>query len=336
MYEAIQPGASLLLAFSESHQQQQPARKRRRTEVLIIGGNRLAAARSLACLDAGFGVTLLTSPDRLLDPELAHRLQQAQLKELHWPDKPNVSGDGAALSALFTSQHALLASCAFVVITDTIRSAATSKQASRSVKSAASIAATCYDLRIPINVADQPTLSDFTFPAAHRFPLSSSDPKASPLQIAITTNAVACRLASRIKRLVISSLPRSIGSAVDRVGEIRQLVKDYDARCSTSSVAKLQEGLEEREESWPTLVLNAPVEQRSPMPSPKFASFTRQSSFGFNASPPLTPPSTPPLSATHFSTEVQLNLISRMRFIAQICALYDLPSPVMLIDTSCS
>ncbi|KAG9044774.1 hypothetical protein FS837_007568 [Tulasnella sp. UAMH 9824] len=54
------------------------------------------------------------------------------------------------------------------------------------------------------------------------------------LQFAITTNGHACRLASRLKREVVSALPKDVGSAVDNVGDMRRML---GARSSSSAHA---------------------------------------------------------------------------------------------------
>ncbi|KAN0061468.1 uroporphyrin-III C-methyltransferase [Thecaphora frezii] len=99
------------------------------------------------------------------------------------------------------------------------------------------VAGLCRKRRILINVADKPDLCDFSFPAAHRFPCldptSSSvakgnQPTQSPLQIAVTTNGRGCRLAGRIRREIVSALPRNIGDAVEKVGRMRDMAKQED------------------------------------------------------------------------------------------------------------
>ncbi|KAK0540232.1 uroporphyrin-III C-methyltransferase [Tilletia horrida] len=113
---------------------------------------------------------------------------------------------------------------------------------------AALLAKLCRRRRILLNVADRPQLCDFSFPAAHRFQLSpptastssSADalpgPTSSSLQIAITTNGKGCRLASRIRREIVSALPRNVGDAVETVGWLRSLAKD-ELRLATSAAA---------------------------------------------------------------------------------------------------
>ncbi|KDN44947.1 hypothetical protein K437DRAFT_256812 [Tilletiaria anomala UBC 951] len=101
----------------------------------------------------------------------------------------------------------------------------------------------CRARRIPLTVADHPELCDFSFPATHRFALSAvapavahdtdslstpTRPRASCLQIAVTTNGKGCRLAGRIRREVVTLLPRNVADAVENVGMLRALAKDHD------------------------------------------------------------------------------------------------------------
>jgi uroporphyrin-III C-methyltransferase len=77
----------------------------------------------------------------------------------------------------------------------------------------------CKRLRIPVNVIDAPQLSSFSLPATH------TD---GPLQIAVTTNGKGCKLATRIRREIASSLPSGIGSACERLGTMRKRIQAED------------------------------------------------------------------------------------------------------------
>ena len=72
-----------------------------------------------------------------------------------------------------------------------------------------------------MNVSDAPNLCSFSILSTH------SD---GPLQIGVTTSGKGCKLASRIRREVASSLPPNIGSAVDRLGTIRRRIWEDDHR----------------------------------------------------------------------------------------------------------
>lgn len=68
-------------------------------------------------------------------------------------------------------------------------------------------------MRIPVNVSDAPGLCTFTLLATY------SD---GPLHIGITTSGRGCKLASRIKREIASSLPPNLGAAIDKLGAVRK------------------------------------------------------------------------------------------------------------------
>ena len=87
----------------------------------------------------------------------------------------------------------------------------------------AHISTLCRRLRIPVNVADAPNLCTFTLLSTH------SD---GPLQIGITTSGKGCKLASRIRREIASSLPPDLGSAVERLGTIRRRIWEEDHRAA--------------------------------------------------------------------------------------------------------
>lgn len=81
------------------------------------------------------------------------------------------------------------------------------------------ISALCKRNRIPINVVDSPTLCTFTLLSVH------SD---GPLQIGVTTNGRGCKLASRIRREIAASLPKDLGGACSRLGDVRRRIQDDD------------------------------------------------------------------------------------------------------------
>ena len=81
------------------------------------------------------------------------------------------------------------------------------------------ISALCRRKRIPVNVVDAPNLCTFTLLSTH------SD---GPLQIGITTSGKGCKLASRIRREIASSLPPNFGTAVERLGTVRRRIWEED------------------------------------------------------------------------------------------------------------
>lgn len=83
------------------------------------------------------------------------------------------------------------------------------------------ISTLCRRLRIPVNVVDAPNLCSFTLLSTH------SD---GPLQIGITTSGKGCKLASRIRREIASTLPPGFGTAVERLGTVRRRIWEEDHR----------------------------------------------------------------------------------------------------------
>ena len=79
----------------------------------------------------------------------------------------------------------------------------------------------CQRLRIPVNVVDAPNLCSFTLLSTY------SD---GPLQIGITTSGKGCKLASRIRREIASTLPKNFGNAIERLGTIRRRIWEEDHR----------------------------------------------------------------------------------------------------------
>lgn len=83
----------------------------------------------------------------------------------------------------------------------------------------AHISQLCKRNRIPVNVADAPNLCTFSLLATH------TD---GPLQIGVTTNGRGCKLSSRIRREIASSLPPQLGAACTRLGTIRSRIQEED------------------------------------------------------------------------------------------------------------
>jgi uroporphyrin-III C-methyltransferase len=83
----------------------------------------------------------------------------------------------------------------------------------------AHISQLCKRNRIPVNVADSPSLCTFSLLSTH------TD---GPLQIGVTTNGRGCKLSSRIRREIASSLPPQLGPACVRLGTIRRRIQEED------------------------------------------------------------------------------------------------------------
>ncbi|KIP06143.1 hypothetical protein PHLGIDRAFT_45410, partial [Phlebiopsis gigantea 11061_1 CR5-6] len=125
----------------------------------------------------------------------------------------------------------------------------------RSLDSAKRIAQVCKSRNIPVNVTDAPALCDFSFTSTHRFTDSETGAPTS-LQVGVTTNGQGCRLAGRIRRDIVTKLPKEAGGAVARVGQLRTLAKTSVPVNDSEAEAEIND-----DESAPTP--NRPVAQRS-------------------------------------------------------------------------
>ena len=240
-------GASLLLAF-------RPVEK----TILIIGGNTLAASRAFAALEADADVIVLAKGghDGSCE-ELRWRATQGQLNLLDLDSLPCTAAspqdywrDAKAIdSFIFAHPRPIHLVC----ITDTSFSPHGYRRAHDSAEYIRNL---CRHRRIPTNVADMPDLCDFTFMSTQRF-ADLETGRGTPLQVGVTTNGHGCRLAGRIRRDIVASLPKDIGRAVEKVGQLRALAKSSDDQ--VDSVEEEQELNED----------GAPVTPNEPVPPRK-------------------------------------------------------------------
>ncbi|KAI0756432.1 uroporphyrin-III C-methyltransferase [Daedaleopsis nitida] len=235
-------GASLILAF-------RPVQK----VFLIVGGNTLAASRAFAALDAEASVIVLVKGGiEAACEELRWRAEQGQLTLLDLDSLPSTAGledswrDAKAIDSFIYTRPTRVH---LVCITDTIVS---TNGFRRTRDSAEYIRQLCGHRGISTNVADMPDLCDFTFMSTQRF-ADQETGKPSPLQVGVTTNGHGCRLAGRIRRDIVASLPKDIGAAVEKVGKFRELSK-------ASEDADAED--EELNEDGAPVTPNAPVPQR--------------------------------------------------------------------------
>lgn len=77
----------------------------------------------------------------------------------------------------------------------------------------------CQIYRIPINTTESSDLSTFTLLSSY----SDGD-----FQFGVTTSGKGCKLANRIKREIVSQLPKDLGKVCTTVGGIRQRIKEED------------------------------------------------------------------------------------------------------------
>lgn len=250
-YPTAQPGASLLLSFSSL-----PSSSKHHT-ILVLAPSRISSLRTFAALEAGYRVILGASPTSTWDPELAHRRAQGEISTVDWD--LNADAGEEEWAAWFDSLDGeTKRTCMMVVLGDTMpRSGASTER--RTFGSAQAFAKAANERRYLVNVADAPTLSDFSFPVTHRFDLGSSEaPSAkSPLQLALTTNSSACRLATRLRREIVASLPSNVGAAVLAVSKLRA---ELAAEATESSWNKGAGG-DSEEVELAGVGFNRPVEQ---------------------------------------------------------------------------
>lgn len=228
VYPTPQQGASLLLSFNSPL----PSSSKHHT-LLILAPTRISSLRSFAALEAGYKVLVGASSTDIWEDELAHRRELGEVGVVDW----NLAADAdeVAWSAWFDALDVeIKRSCMMIVLGDTMpqSGAVGSTRERRTFASAQAFAKVANERRYFVNIADAPTLSDFSFPVTHRFDLGtttdaapsstpSAAPSKSPLQLALTTNSSACRLATRLRREIVAALPSNVGAAVLAVSELR-------------------------------------------------------------------------------------------------------------------
>ena len=182
---------------------------------LILGSGPLAAARCSKSVEVGARPTILATPQAGIHYTLAKLVEAGKVR---WIQRDFEDSD---LKTLGRDEVDNVVDAVFVTIGS---------------KSAISthISTLCRRLRIPINVVDAPNLCSFTLLTTH------SD---GPLQIGITTSGRGCKLASRIRREIVSCLPSQFGEAINRLGTIRRriLEEDYAAELASDPAPEIEE-----------------------------------------------------------------------------------------------
>lgn len=155
---------------------------------LVVGGGAVAAGRVRSVLEADARVTVVS-------PELRVELRtRAARREITWRARAFVPSDLDGVDMVLTAVDDATAS----------RRIATLARARR----------------IPVNVADVPSLCDFWFAAVHRD---------GPLQVAVSTNGRGPGLAARIRAHVRHRLPAGISGAIRGFSVLREAVRQVDA-----------------------------------------------------------------------------------------------------------
>lgn len=183
--------------------------------LLVIGEGKLTLQRCRTAIEAGMRAVVAwhAPPTHELAADAAW--VAVEPKTL-FPEENDMTACEAAwadvLDRVDTEERCLFAVC----VTDTL--AAVPEVAARRRRCEA-LAHACRMRRLPLNITDVPDLCDYAFPATHSFTGAHDAPA---LQVAVTTNGKGCRLAGRIRRHIVSSLPATIGLAVDRIGDMRE------------------------------------------------------------------------------------------------------------------
>jgi uroporphyrin-III C-methyltransferase len=89
------------------------------------------------------------------------------------------------------------------------------------------IVAFCKKMRVPVTVTDQPELCSFSLLSTY----TDGD-----FQIGITTNGKGCRLADRLKRHIVSTLPKNVNQICQRVGDLRDQIRSLDKQSEDLSL----------------------------------------------------------------------------------------------------
>ncbi|KAK8159457.1 putative NAD(P)-binding-domain-containing protein [Phyllosticta citrichinensis] len=154
--------------------------------VLVVGGGEVAAGRILNVLNADAKVTLVSPRDGLND-EVAYRIEKKQVDYIDRKFEPS-DLDGA----------------------DMVLTAVDDPEASTQIYKL------CKEKRIPANIADVPPECDFYFGSVHRD---------GPLQIMVSTNGNGPKLANIVRRQIAAGLPKNIGAAIQKVGQLRRKLR---------------------------------------------------------------------------------------------------------------
>ncbi|KAK3954822.1 tetrapyrrole methylase [Pseudoneurospora amorphoporcata] len=209
---------------------------------LIIGSNPLAASRVSQSLSVGAKPTLIapvsapSTTESDVTPTATGDSQQNQKRELHHTLANYISsGVLTHLDRSFADEDLFTLGRSEV---DNVVDAVFVTQHDQSLVER--VSALCKRKRIPVNVLDNPALCSFSLLSVH---------VDGPLQIGVTTNGRGCKLASRIRREVASALPKGLGAACARLGDVRRRVITEDAEARTAAesaiAAAVNEGVDD-------------------------------------------------------------------------------------------
>ncbi|OKL62994.1 hypothetical protein UA08_01955 [Talaromyces atroroseus] len=178
---------------------------------LIIGSNSLAAARCIKSLESGAQPVIVAPETADIHFSLKDRCEQGAVQ---WIKRDFQDDD---LKTLGREEVDHVVDMVFVTL-------------GGEHTLSTHVSQICKRLRIPVNVTDAPDLCSFTLLSTY------SD---GPLHIGITTSGRGCKLASRLRREIASSLPANLGKSIDRLGTIRRRLWEED-NVSDQQASKLE------------------------------------------------------------------------------------------------
>ncbi|KAH7316550.1 uroporphyrinogen-III C-methyltransferase [Stachybotrys elegans] len=189
---------------------------------LVVGSNALASTRCTQSLNAGARPVLLAPASADLPSTLRQHIDDGAV-QWHKTDF-----DDAHLFTLGREDVGRVVDAVFVT---------SGPKDEQSIH----ISELCRRNRIPVNVIDAPHLCTFTLLSTY------SD---GPLQVGVTTNGRGCKLASRIRRDIASSLPADLGAACDRLGALRRRIQQHDEgqhhhAASASALGELDDSVDQ-------------------------------------------------------------------------------------------
>ncbi|KAL4922219.1 tetrapyrrole methylase [Aspergillus aurantiobrunneus] len=167
---------------------------------LIVGANPLAAARCTKSVQTGAKPVIVSPDSESLQYSLAAHIENGSAE---WVRREFHEGD---LTNLGREEVDHVVDMVFVTL-------------GGNNPLSPQISQLCRRLRIPVNVSDAPDLCTFSLLSTY------SD---GPLHVGITTSGRGCKLASRLKREISSTLPANLGSAIDRLGTMRKRLWEED------------------------------------------------------------------------------------------------------------
>ncbi|PSK46002.1 hypothetical protein B9Z65_4970 [Elsinoe australis] len=199
---------------------------------LIIGSNPLAGARCNRSLEVGATPKVIAPADANLHYGLAKSVEEGKVE---WIKRAFQDSD---LTTFGRDEVENVVDAVFIT---------------SSGKSALSthISSLCRRLRIPVNVADAPNLCTFTLLSTHTN---------GPVQIGVTTSGKGCKMASRIRREIASTLPADLGPAVERLGTLRRRIWEEDHALGLTSDLEEDDETSGQSSSFNRLITSSDIE----------------------------------------------------------------------------